>query len=147
MIHGQVYQIFLPEDAYEEYQQELNPFKSLSFAEKVSWLEKFNKNNHSNRQERAEAYKEKQKEIIILLLIQEVNIDGDLCSLIHFRDITHSFQHRHVWGHIEFESMMQKNIKNLMIDNMLHYKKSIKFIQENDDDSTVFKQIKTKIID
>lgn len=45
MINGQVYQIFLPEDAYEEYQQEMNPFKNLSFAEKVTWLEKFNKNS------------------------------------------------------------------------------------------------------
>ena len=82
----------------------MNPFKSLSFAEKVNRLAKFDKitrkkndassANGDSVSPRQGIHKFQSKELIIMLLVQEMFYDGELCVIYHFRDITHSFKHR-----------------------------------------------------
>ena len=82
----------------------MNPFKSLTFAEKVNRLAKFDnltrkKNDASSAngesiRPRQGYLKFQSKELIIMLMVQEIFYDGELCVIYHFRDITHSFKHR-----------------------------------------------------
>ena len=67
-----------------------------------------------------------------MVLIQEVNFDGDLCKVIYFRDITHSFNDRLNQGHSEFESVLQKKINSQLIMKVVNNQKSMRYLKENE---------------
>ena len=117
----------------------MNPFKNLSFAEKVNRLAEFDKTMRKKKEASStngESTRPRQgyldlrsKELIILVLVQEIFYNGELCVIYHFRDITHSFKHRQQFEHLELENLMQSRIKEDIGSDIMQLKQSIKYLK------------------
>lgn len=60
-VNGQVYKVSLADNAYDDYLEEMNPFKDLTFAEKVNRLAKYDSSTKKRNNEMIDQENEMQQ--------------------------------------------------------------------------------------
>lgn len=114
-----------------------DPYASMTFAEKVQAIQKqrdrTKQDNVIDKKERMDEYIEsKQNVMIIQLIIQDMFYNGDNCQIIHFRDISHTFQQKHELTNQVFEQNIQQLLRQDII-NILSVFKIQKALLKQDD--------------